>query len=159
MGGGAFEAMLPGASPPTDGVVVVGFGRTLMGPDVVMVSFGTECYGGELAVVMHEAATRASWAIEAARGLGVSDANIRAAGCNLWTEPTRDPGMGSCNSAVTYRVSKHVNVNLHDPDQLGPLVRTVTGPGLFTLAGVNFSAKDPSSLIRFQSLLMSLEDK
>jgi len=151
--------MLPGASPPTDGVVVVGFGRTLMGPDVVTVSFGMECRGADLPAVMREATAETNLAVEAARALGVPDEDIRAAGCNLRDEPTRDPQAGICISPAAYCVSKHIEVSLRDPEQVGPLVRAVTGAGVFTLIGVNFSAKDPSSLIRFQSLLMSLEDE
>ena len=33
----------------------------------------------------------------------------------------------------------------------------MTGAGVFSITGVNFNAKDIESLIRFQSLLMSLE--
>jgi uncharacterized protein YggE len=151
--------MLPGASLPADGVVVIGFGRATAGPDVVTVSFATERCGTELAVVMREAATKTGRAVDAARGLGVPEEDIRATGCNLWTESAGGPRTGACDGGVTYRVSKHIEVSLRDPDQLGPLVRAVTGTGAFTLTGVNFSASDPSSLIRFQSLLMSLEDE
>ena len=154
---GAHEVMLPSASLPTDGVVVVGFGRASVGPEMVTVSFGTECCGTEPASVMCEAATKTGWAVDAVRGLGVPDENIRARGCSLWAEPIKDPETGGPSGKVTYHVSKQIEVSLHDPDQLTRLVRAMTGAGVFSITGVNFNAKDIESLIRFQSLLMSLE--
>ena len=154
---GAYEVILPGASLPTDGVAVVGFGRASVGPEMVTVSFGTECCGTEPAAVMREAATKTGSAVDAARGLEMPEENIRARGCNLWAEPMRDPETGVPNGEVTYHVSKQIEVSLYDPDQLTRLVRAVTGAGVFSITGVNFNAKDIESLIRFQSLLMSLE--
>ena len=118
---GAHEVMLPSASLPTDGVVVVGFGRASVGPEMVTVSFETACHGTELVAVMREATTKTSLAVDAIRGLGMPEENICARGCSLWAEPVVDPETGLPNGEVTYHVSKQIEVSLQDPGQLSQL--------------------------------------
>lgn len=156
-----YQALQKDLALPTDGAVIVGFGGTGVGPDTVVVGFETECHGSELQAVMQDVATRTDWSIAVIRGLGVSEQDIRATECRLSVDSVGHSAPATCADAgvPTYRVVTQIDVTLRDPDLLGGLVTAVVGSGLFNIRSVNLNAEDPRSLIRYQTLLMSLEVK
>lgn len=155
-GGGGGGGILP-ADQPTEGLVVAGTGTASAEPEVAQITFGVELRGDDPAALVDEAARKIDASIAAAQELRVADGDVRTTGYNLWVENIHDPEKGVPTGEVVYHLSHHVQVTLHNLDQVGELLAAVVEAGANSISGVSFGVEDPQALVE-QARQKALED-
>jgi len=144
-GGGG--GLLQSDGQPTAGLVVVGTGTASAEPEIANIVFGVELQGDDAAAIVDEAAGNIDSAIAASTALGVTQADIRTTGYNLWVETVRDPDTGTPTDEIIYHVSHYVRATSRDLDGVGELLAAVVESGANTVSEVRFSVEDPDALV------------
>lgn len=146
-GGGSVQRAMtgPGEGYPS-GLVVVGTGTAESDPDVAYINLGVDLQGEDAATIVSDATDRMNQVLDAIKGAGVADQDIRTVGYNLWVEQQHDPQTGRPTGEITYRVSHTVRVTVRDLDQVGALLSQAVDAGANSVGGVSFSVEDPAAL-------------
>lgn len=116
-------------------VSVVGDGRVLVQPDVVLLSFGVETAAPTLDAAQAEAANRMQAVIQTLVAYGVAREDIRT------TRLSVNPEYDQRDRTILrgFRVTNNVQAKLRDIDRAGQVIDAVVASGANRVNGVTFS--------------------
>jgi uncharacterized protein YggE len=117
-------------------ITVVGTGSVAAAPDIATVNVGVQVQAANAQDALRRANELTSAVLDAVRGLGVTDNDLRTNGPHLWPN---DRG---------YQCGNDITVVVRDVSQTGPVVAVAAGAGgpSFPVSGVSFGVAEPAAL-------------
>jgi uncharacterized protein len=117
-------------------ITVVGVGSVTAAPDIATVSVGVQVQAANAQDALRRANELTTAVLDAVRGLGVTDNDLRTNGPHLWPN---DRG---------YQCGNDITVVVRDVSLTGPVVDVAAGAGgpSFTVSGVSFGVAEPAAL-------------
>ena len=135
-------AAAPTASDPaTHTITVTGSGKVTVVPDVARVTVGFTATKPSVKAARSAAAAVMTDVIAALKATGVTEADIRTVGLNLYPQyANNSPG-----KIVGYTISEQVAVTVRDLDKVGDVVDAAAAKGATDIGGVSFELADPDA--------------
>ncbi|OGT25285.1 MAG: hypothetical protein A2Z17_02170 [Gammaproteobacteria bacterium RBG_16_66_13] len=130
---------LPGTTERT--LTVTGDGTAKVTPDVVSVTLGIQTRHDAVAEAVAQNNVVAGRIMEAARGVGISNADMRTIYFSVYSQPKYDE-FGSPTGEVSYFVDNSLEVRLRDVTKLSDLLQSAVNAGANSIYGVNFTVAD-----------------
>lgn len=131
------------------GITVVGVGKVSGKPDVAHVTVGIETQAESLQTAVAENKVKMSALLNALKGQGLAEKDIRTSNYSVYTERLTPP-MGTAQpveaNQLIYHVTNQVDVTVRDVDQLGPVLDKAVAAGANNIYGVTFSVEDTTKL-------------
>ena len=117
-------------------ITVVGVGSVAAAPDIATVNVGVQVQASNAQDALRRANELTTAVLDAVRGLGVTDNDLRTNGPHLWPN---DRG---------YQCGNDIAVVVRDVSMAGSVVDVAAGVGgsSFTISGVSFGVADPAEL-------------
>jgi hypothetical protein len=117
-------------------ITVVGVGAVTAAPDIATVNVGVQVQAANAQDALRRANELTTAVLDAVRGLGVTDNDLRTNGPHLWPN---DRG---------YQCGNDVTVVVRDVSLTGPIVDAAAGAGgpSFTISGVSFGVAEPAAM-------------
>jgi uncharacterized protein len=117
-------------------ITIVGSGTATAAPDIATVNVGVQVQAANAQDALRRANELTTAVLDAVRGLGVADNDLRTNGPHLWPN---DRG---------YQCGNDVTVVVRDVSLTGPVVDVAAGAGgpSFTVSGVSFGVAEPAAL-------------
>jgi uncharacterized protein YggE len=125
-------------------LTVSGSGTARVTPDVVSVTLGIQTRDDDVAQAVEQNNVVAARIMDAARGLGVGDADMRTVYFSVYAQPKYDE-FGSPSGGVSYLVDNSLEVRLRDVAKLSDLLQDAVNAGANSIYGVNFTVADTSA--------------
>lgn len=126
---------------PARTLTVTGNGTATVAPDVATVTLGIQTRHDLVAQAVAQNNTVATRIMNAARGVGVSNADMRTAYFSVYSQPKYDE-FGSPTGEVSYFVDNSLEVRLRDVSKLSDLLQAAVNAGANSIYGINFSVAD-----------------
>ncbi len=126
---------------PERTLTVTGNGTATVSPDVASVTLGIQTRHDLVAQAVTQNNAVAVRIMDAARGVGVTDADMRTAYFSVYSQPKYDE-FGSPTGEVSYFVDNSLEVRLRDVTKLSDLLQTAVNAGANSIYGINFSVAD-----------------
>lgn len=133
--------LLTACSVPTTSqrtLTVTGHGEVRLDPDVATVTLGVQTRRPEVASAVSENNRVANAILEAARGVGVANADMQTSYFSVYAQPEYDE-FGVLTNEVTYWVDNNLTVRLRDVSRLSQLLQAAVDAGATTIYGVEFT--------------------
>jgi len=127
-------------------IVVTGTGYAQAEPDLAVIVAGVDITAKDPAEAVEEAARTAERIIEAARGMGLEDADMQTASYNLWVEDEYDPYTYAYTGEKNYRVQHSIRFETRQLDGVGDLLAAVVRAGANSVSSVSFTVEDQATL-------------
>jgi hypothetical protein len=117
-------------------IAVVGVGSVAAAPDIATVNVGVQVQASNAQDALRRANELTTAVLDAVRGLGVNDNDLRTNGPHLWPN---DRG---------YQCGNDIAVVVRDVSMAGSVVDVAAGVGgsSFTISGVSFGVAEPGAL-------------
>ena len=117
-------------------ISVVGAGAVTAAPDIATVNVGVQVQAANAQDALRRANELTSAVLDAVRGVGVTDNELRTNGPHLWPN---DRG---------YQCGNDISIVVRDVSLTGPVVDAAAGAGgpSFTVSGVSFGVADPAAM-------------
>ena len=117
-------------------ITVVGTGSVTAAPDIATVNVGVQVQAANAQDALRRANELASAVLDAVRGVGVADNDLRTNGPHLWPN---DRG---------YQCGNDISVVVRDVSTTGSVIDVAAGAGGpgFTMSGVSFGVAEPVAL-------------
>jgi len=122
-------------------LTVTGSGSTRIRPDLVSVTLGIQTRNDDVAQAVAQNNVLAGRIMEAARTIGVADADMRTIYFSVSSQPKYDE-FGSPTGEVSFFVDNSLQVTLRDVTKLPDLLQGSINAGANSIYGVNFSVAD-----------------
>jgi len=119
-------------------LTVTGSGSTRISPDVVSVTLGIQTRNDDVAQAVTQNNVLAGRIMEAARTIGVENADMRTVYFSVSSQPKYDE-FGSPTGDVSFFVDNSLQVTLRDVTKLPDLLQGSINAGANSIYGVNFS--------------------
>ncbi len=134
------------AQPPVRTLNVSGTGKVDLAPDIVYINLGvhTENPSAADAVASNNAQTQK--VIEALKGLGVDEKDIRTSNFSIW--PSQNYAPDGTPLDTRYVVDNQVFVTVRDLEKLGDMLDGVIAAGVNTVNSVQFDLADKSEAMK-----------
>ena len=126
---------------PARTLTVTGNGTAAIAPDVATVTLGIQTRHDLVAEAVAQNNTVATRIMNAARGVGISNADMRTAYFSVYSQPKYDE-FGSPTGEVSYFVDNSLEVRLRDVSKLSELLQAAVNAGANSVYGINFSVAD-----------------
>lgn len=126
---------------PDRTLTVSGSGTARVTPDVASVTLGIQTRHDDVAQAVADNNIVAARIMEAARGVGVGDADMRTVYFSVYAQPKYDE-FGSPSGEVSYMVDNSLEVRLRDVSKLSDLLQAAVNAGANSIYGVNFMVAD-----------------
>jgi len=123
---------------------VTGSGSTKITPDLVSVTLGIQTRNDDVGQAVAQNNTVASRIMEAARTVGVDNADMRTIYFSVSSQPKYDE-FGSPTGDVSFFVDNSLQVTLRDVTKLSDLLQSAIDAGANSVYGVTFSVADTSA--------------
>lgn len=124
-------------------ISVAGSGSITVRPDTADVSIGVQVNAATADAALSQANDAAAKLIDAVKGAGVDDADIRTSGLSVY------PNYSDSSTIASYTASNSVTVTVHDIDRAGPVIdaaATAAG-GAITIGGISFYVDDVEAVL------------
>lgn len=137
--------------PATDTVTVNGDGRATLPPDVARVSFSVQNTAAAVADAQAATTKQANAALEAVKGQGVADKDVRTLSYNISPQYTypKPCSRGMCPTyepkIIGYQVSETVQVTVRDLTKVGELLGALGDLGVQNVSGPEFALDDATA--------------
>ncbi len=117
-------------------ITVVGVGAVTAPPDIATVNVGVQVQAANAQDALRRANELTTAVLDAVRGVGVTDNDLRTNGPHLWPN---DRG---------YQCGNDITVVVRDVSLTGPVVDAAAGAGgpSFTISGVSFGVAEPAAM-------------
>jgi hypothetical protein len=125
-------------------ITVPGDGSVQVAPDVVTVNLGVQTRNADVQRAVAENNRIASAIMEAARQVGVADADMQTAYFSVYPQSEYDQ-FGVLTDEVTYFVDNNLSVRLRDVSRLSELLQNAVNAGATNIYGVSFAIADTSA--------------
>ena len=125
-------------------ITVPGDGSVQVAPDVVTVNLGVQTRNADVQRAVAENNRIASAIMEAARQVGVADADMQTAYFSVYPQSEYDQ-FGVLTDQVTYFVDNNLSVRLRDVAKLSELLQNAVDAGATNIYGVTFAIADTSA--------------
>jgi len=135
-------AAAPGAERS---ITVPGEGRVQLAPDLVTVNLGIQTRNSNVQAAVGENNRVAAAIVEAARAVGVADADLQTAYFTVYPQHEYDQ-FGVITDQVTYLVDNNLSVRLRDVGRLSELLQRAVDAGATNIYGVTFTIADTSAV-------------
>ncbi|HEV8635217.1 MAG TPA: SIMPL domain-containing protein [Chloroflexota bacterium] len=132
----------PVVASPT-GITVVGEGMARAEPDVAYVTTGVLTRGQTAKQAQDENTRLMNAIIQAIRGRGVEEKDVRTSGISLYPTYEREP-----NTISGYQATNTVRVTVQDVKKTGEILDAAVGAGANINSGVQFGLKDDTAFRR-----------
>lgn len=129
---------------PQRTLTVTGSGSTRISPDIVSVTLGIQTRHDDVGQAVAQNNTTASRIMDAARTIGVADADMRTIYFSVSSQPKYDE-FGSPTGQVSYFVDNSLQVTLRDITKLSDLLQAGIDAGANSVYGVTFSVADTNA--------------
>ena len=129
---------------PDRTLTVTGSGSTKITPDVVSVTLGIQTRHDDVGQAVTQNNTVASRIMDAARTVGVDNADMRTIYFSVSSQPKYDE-FGSPTGEVSFFVDNSLQVTLRDVAKLSDLLQSAIDAGANSVYGVSFSVADTSA--------------
>jgi hypothetical protein len=113
-------------------------------PDVVTVNLGVQTRNADVQRAVAENNRIASAIMDAARQVGVADADMQTAYFSVYPQSEYDQ-FGVLTDEVTYFVDNNLSVRLRDVSRLSELLQNAVDAGATNIYGVSFAIADTSA--------------
>jgi len=125
-------------------ITVPGEGSVQVAPDVVTVNLGVQTRNADVQRAVAENNRTASAIMDAARQVGVADADMQTAYFSVYPQSEYDQ-FGVLTDKVTYFVDNNLSVRLRDVAKLSELLQNAVDAGATNIYGVTFALADTSA--------------
>ena len=125
-------------------ITVPGEGSVQVAPDVVTVNLGVQTRNADVQRAVAENNRTASAIMDAARQVGVADADMQTAYFSVYPQSEYDQ-FGVLTDQVTYFVDNNLSVRLRDVAKLSELLQNAVDAGATNIYGVTFAIADTSA--------------
>jgi len=125
-------------------ITVPGEGSVQVAPDVVTVNLGVQTRNADVQQAVAENNRIATAIMDAARQVGVADADMQTAYFTVYPQSNYDQ-FGTLTDQVTYLVDNNLSVRLRDVGRLSELLQNAVDAGATNIYGVTFSIADTSA--------------
>jgi uncharacterized protein YggE len=125
-------------------ITVPGDGSVQVAPDVVTVNLGVQTRNADVQRAVAENNRIASAIMDAARQVGVADADMQTAYFSVYPQSEYDQ-FGVLTDEVTYFVDNNLSVRLRDVSRLSELLQNAVDAGATNIYGVSFAIADTSA--------------
>jgi hypothetical protein len=125
-------------------ITVPGDGQVQVAPDVVTVNLGVQTRNADVQRAVAENNRIASSIMNAARQVGVADADMQTAYFTVYPQSEYDQ-FGVLTEQVTYFVDNNLSVRLRDVTRLSELLQNAVDAGATNIYGVTFAIADTSA--------------
>jgi uncharacterized protein YggE len=125
-------------------ITVPGEGSVQVAPDVVTVNLGVQTRNSNVQQAVNENNRIAAAIMEAARAIGVADADMQTAYFSVYPQTGYDP-FGVPNQETTYLVDNNLAVRLRDVTRLSELLQDAVDAGATNIYGVSFVISDTAA--------------
>jgi hypothetical protein len=133
------------ARPGTErSITVPGEGLVQVAPDVVTVNLGVQTRNADVQRAVSENNRIASAIMDAARMVGVAEADMQTAYFTVYPQSDYDQ-FGVLTDQVTYFVDNNLSVRLRDVAKLSELLQNAVDAGATNIYGVTFAIADTSA--------------
>lgn len=151
---GASQA-LASSSGPT--VRATGSGTVKVSPDSASIVVGVDIAKPTLAEAQSEATATMEAVVAAIKQHDVPDEDIQTATFSVYPIRDYDPETGVPGDVSSFQVTNQVGIDLHDIDDVGPLLDDVVAAGANNIYGITFYLEDPSEANR-EARRLAFED-
>jgi hypothetical protein len=128
-------------TPTQHTLTVTGHGEVSLQPDVASITLGVQTRRPDVAGAVSENNRVAAAILEAARRVGVADADMQTSYFSVYSQPEYDE-FGVLTSEVTYWVDNNLTVRLRDVSRLSQLLQAAVDAGATTIYGVEFTVAE-----------------
>jgi len=125
-------------------ITVPGEGTVQVAPDVVTVNLGVQTRNADVQQAVAENNRIAGAIMQAARSVGVADADIQTAYFTVYPQSDYNQ-FGVQSDQVTYLVDNNMTVRLRDVSRLSELLQSAVDAGATNIYGVTFAIADTSA--------------
>lgn len=125
-------------------ITVPGDGVVQLAPDVVTVNLGVQSRNADVQRAVAENNRLAAAIMDAARQVGVADADMQTAYFTVYPQSEYDQ-FGVLTDQVTYFVDNNLSVRLRDVAKLSELLQNAVDAGATNIYGVTFDIADTSA--------------
>jgi hypothetical protein len=125
-------------------ITVPGEGSVQVAPDTVTVNLGVQTNNADVQQAVAENNRIAAAIMEAARQVGVADADMQTAYFTVYPQSNYDQ-FGALTDQVTYLVDNNLSVRLRDVGRLSELLQNAVDAGATNIYGVTFSIADTTA--------------
>jgi uncharacterized protein YggE len=139
--------LLAGCAAPQStqrAITVPGEGSVQVAPDVVTVNLGVQTRNSNVQQAVTENNRIAAAIMEAARAIGVADADMQTAYFSVYPQTGYDP-FGVPTQETTYLVDNNLAVRLRDVTRLSELLQDAVDAGATNIYGVSFVISDTAA--------------
>lgn len=127
-------------------IAITGNGTASAEPDLAVIVAGVDYTMDDPAEAVDSAAETAEAFMQAARDLGVEDADMQTSYYNLYVEQEYDPYTYTYTGETVYHVQHYVRFKVRETEQVGEVLSAVIGAGANSVSSVSFTVEDQSSL-------------
>ena len=127
-------------------IAVEGTGRVRVEPDEAIVELGVLVLRPTAADARDEAAAQMTRVVDALRGAGIADADLRTSALSL--SPTYEHRPDGTSRRTGYEVANRVTATVRSIESLAPLVDGAIAAGATSLDGVSFRRADETAAER-----------
>jgi len=139
---------------PSKTISVEGTGEASMIPDIAQITFSVTEKGATVSEAQDKATAKTDAALEAVRGQGVEEADVKTLGYNVY--PTYEyqqpcysgicPPVSSSPRITGYEVSQSIEVKVRDTAKAGSVLQSLGTVGVQNISGPNFVVDDEDNI-------------
>lgn len=134
--------------PPLRTVSVSGSGSANLVPDIAYIYLGVHTEKPSASEAVDENNAQTQKMIDALKGFGIADKDIRTTNFSIWPQEQYDPLKGTPTGKKTYVVDNTVYVTVRDLEKLGDLLDTVVAAGANTVNSIQFDVADKTEALK-----------
>lgn len=138
---------------PATTITVEGTGEATAIPDVARISFSVTENAGTVAAAQSEATTKTDKALDALKGLGVEDKDVKTTYYQVYPQyeyqsctASYCPPTTSSPRITGYEVSQTIEVTVRDTDKAGDILQALGTTEVQNISGPNFTVDDADSV-------------
>ena len=139
-------AVSQATSPRT--ISVSGSGQANLVPDIAYIYVGVHIEESSAAAAMNSNNAQTQKMIEALKGFGIADGDIRTTNFSIYPQDKYDPMTGTPTGEKTYMVDNTVYVTVRDLGRLGEMLDTVVAAGANTVNSIQFDVADKNDALK-----------
>jgi len=139
-------AVSQATSPRT--ISVSGSGQANLVPDIAYIYVGVHIEESSAAAAMNSNNAQTQKMIEALKGFGIADGDIRTTNFSIYPQDKYDPMTGTPTGEKTYMVDNTVYVTVRDLGRLGEMLDTVVAAGANTVNSIQFDVAEKNEALK-----------
>lgn len=141
------STVVANAMPPQRLLNVTGAGTVYLQPDVAYLNIGVHTELGTAADAVAENSQQTQQVIQALKGFGLKDVDIRTAYFSIYPSVQYDPQTNE-RRGTTYVVDNSVYVTVREIDELGDLLDATLSAGANSVNSIQFDVEDKSAAMK-----------